>query len=349
MRRLVFAVVVVSFLKIDVAWAQAPLKVIEKDDIIYGRTEGSGLLADIAYPEGKDRLPVILIVHGGRWRVGSKNDPVHSTKICPWAESGFFAMAINYRLVGATPAPASYQDLQTAIRWVHAHAQHYRIDANRIYLIGYSAGGHGVALAATLGEGPYPRTGGWENVRVDIRAAISVSAPYDLNTLSWGNLWTPLSGDVETARRIASPIRNIGSTTKPILIIHSDDDRSVPIQQAIDMEQALEVAKVPHKFIHYKDKGHVGLTDDVNKEARVFIAEVQAAVGLNRCRGRADPERNCLIPTVQLVGCVVNMELIILPSHLISCCKSFNRNRIRFNPHSKPALILGPVPAVQPN
>jgi len=95
--------------------------------------------------------------------------------------------------------------------------------------------------------------------------------------LSWGNLWTPLSGDADADRRIASPIRNIGPTSKPILIIHSDDDRSVPIEQAINMEQALEVAKVPHKFVHHKDKGHVGLTDDVNKEARAFIAEVQGS------------------------------------------------------------------------
>jgi acetyl esterase len=279
MRRLVFVLVMASCLSINATKAQEALKVIEKDDIIYGRTEGSGLLADIAYPEGRDQLPAILIVHGGRWKIGSKNDPVMSSKLSGWVESGFFAMAINYRLVLATPAPACYQDLQTAIRWVHAHARDYHIDTNRIYLIGYSSGGQEVVLAATLGEGPYPRTGGWEDARADIRAAISVSGAYDLNTLSWADLWTPLSGDAESARRIASPIKNIGLATKPILIVHSDDDQSVPIQQAIAMDQALEEAKVFHKFIHYKDKGHVGMTEEVNKEARAFIAEVEARDG----------------------------------------------------------------------
>ena len=61
---------------------------------------------------------------------------------------------------------------------------------------------------------------------------------------------------------------------KPILVIHSDDDKSVPIQQALDMVQALEKTKVRHRFVHYKDKGHVSITDDVIKEARAFIEEI---------------------------------------------------------------------------
>ena len=52
-------------------------------------------------------------------------------------------MTISYRLVEASPAPLAYQDLQTAIRWVHAHADQYGIDQDRIYLIGNSAGGQG--------------------------------------------------------------------------------------------------------------------------------------------------------------------------------------------------------------
>jgi BD-FAE protein len=64
---------------------------------------------------------------------------------------------------------------------------------------------------------------------------ISVAGPYELNTLSWGNLWTPVTGNVEEARRIASPMTHVSATTKPTLIIQSDDDKSVPVQQAVDM------------------------------------------------------------------------------------------------------------------
>jgi acetyl esterase/lipase len=266
------SVVAVALLVPGMASAQTPVTV--ETDVIYSRTEGSAVLADVAYPVGGADLPAIVYVHGGRWRSGERvND--EGLQVAEWAGLGFFAMTIDYRLVGAAPAPAAYQDVQTAIRWVHAHADRYGIDPDRIYLIGNSSGGHLVALAATLGEGPYARVGGWDDARSDVRAVISAAGPYDLNTLSWGNLWTPPDSDVVEARRLASPIRHIGPNTKPILLVHSDDDRSVPIQQALDMAKALEAAKVHHRLVHYADRGHMSVTDEVKEHTLAFIAEVE--------------------------------------------------------------------------
>ncbi len=254
------------------ALAQTPVTV--EKDVIFSRTLGSAILADIAYPVDGADLPVIMYVHGGRWRGGTRvNDS--GLHVVQWAGLGFFAMTIDYRLVGASPAPAAYQDVQTAIRWVHAHAEEYGIDPDRIYLIGNSSGGHLVALAATLGEGPYERVGGWEDARSDVRAVISAAGTYDLNTLSWGDLWTPVEGDVEDARRLASPIYHIGPGTKPILVVHSDDDRSVPIVQAMEMAGALKAANVFHRFVHYEDRGHMSVTDEVMEHTLAFIAEVE--------------------------------------------------------------------------
>jgi acetyl esterase/lipase len=244
-------------------------------DVIYGRVDGAALLADIAYPAEREGLPAILSVHGGRWRAGNRTD-ASSIKVDEWAAAGFFSMSIDYRLVGSTPAPAPYQDFLCAIRWLHAHAREYHVDPQRIYLIGQSAGGHMVSLAATLGAGPYPKTGGWDDAPMDFRAVISVAGAYDLNTLSWGNLWTPLAGNVESERATASPLKHVTAATRPLLVIHSDDDKSVPIQQAVDMSQALEKAGVKTRFVHYKDRGHMGVTDEVIKEARAFIADVES-------------------------------------------------------------------------
>lgn len=267
--------------------AQDSLRITTAKDVIYGVVEGVGLLADISYPEARAGLPIIIMVHGGRWRAGSKNEERYA-RSGVWAASGYFAMNINYRLVGGSPAPACYQDLYTAIRWVYAHSAEYKLDTNRLYLLGDSSGGHEVSLAATLGAGPYPKTGGWEDSPSAIKAVISISGAYDLNTLSWGNLWTPLTGAVSTgfttlegsaleeARRMASPIRHIGPDTRPILLLHSDDDRSIPIQQAVDMDAALTAGSVFHKFVHYKDRGHMPFVDEAFKEARAFIAEVEA-------------------------------------------------------------------------
>src|SRR4051812_3507603 len=109
--------------------------------VIYCRGQGAGLLSDIAYPETGEKLPAIISVHGGRWRAGHKRD-ASAIKVDQWAGLGFFAMSIDYRLEGCTPAPACYQDFQCAIRYVHAQAEEYNVDTNRIVLIGQSAGGH---------------------------------------------------------------------------------------------------------------------------------------------------------------------------------------------------------------
>ena len=276
LKRLLCALAIVSTSWPAAAVAQSGRRVTVTlvQDVIYGRVDGSALLADIGYPSGGTGLPAIIYVHGGRWRGGSR-DYRESLDVAQWAGFGYFAMTIDHRLVGSTPAPAPYQDLQCAIRWVHAHADEYGVDPDRVYLIGDSSGGHLVALAATLGESPFEHTGGWDDVRSDIRAAVSVSGPYDLDTLSWGDLWTPIEGNVEDARRLASPIRQIAADTKPILVLHSDDDRSVPIQQAIDMADALDAAGVEHDFVHYTDRGHMRITDEVIGETREFIAGLE--------------------------------------------------------------------------
>jgi acetyl esterase/lipase len=252
-----------------------PAKVIVKRELVYGQVHGAGLLADVAWPEGKGPFPVIVSVHGGRWVASSRTDPGEGAiNVAQWAGFGFFAMTIDYRLAGCTPPPACYQDVQCAIRWVHAHAGQYPIDRERVFLIGMSAGGHLVSLAATLGDGPFPRTGGWEKQPNNVRGVISLSAPYDLEKLSWGTLWKPAAGDPLAARRLASPLRHVSAKTTPMLILHSDNDGSVPVQQALDMAEALETAKAWHRLSIHKKKGHMRVTDDVIKEARVFIEEI---------------------------------------------------------------------------
>jgi len=260
--------------RLDREIAQAAAPVVTRTDVVYGRVEGSALLANLAYPDGPGPRAAVLSVHGGRWRAGNRTD-ASSIKVTQWAEFGYFAMSIDYRLVGGSPAPAPYLDLRCAIRWLHAHSADYGIDPERVYLIGQSAGGQMVSLAATLGDGAYPKVGGWDAARSDVRAVISVAGAYELNTLSWGNLWTPVTGNVEDARRVASPMTHVSSTTKPTLVIHSDDDKSVPVQQAIDYVDKLKAAGTTHRFVHYTDKGHMGITDDVIKEARAFIGEIE--------------------------------------------------------------------------
>jgi len=254
---------------------KSPPKVTVEEDIIYGRVHGAALLADIAWPESKGPLPAIVSVHGGRWVGGHKRD-ASTIKVEQWAGFGFFAMSIDYRLKECSPAPACYQDLQCAIRFVHANADKYKIDKTRIFLIGQSAGGHMVSLAATLGDGNFPRTGGWEKESNDFRAAISVAAAYDLPSLDWGTLWTPPGVPADEARAQASPNRHIKKDSKPLLVLHSDNDRSVPIANALLMIEALEKAGAKHTFHRYPEMGHMGINQEVIDKSLAFIKTISA-------------------------------------------------------------------------
>ncbi|MEX2286878.1 MAG: prolyl oligopeptidase family serine peptidase, partial [Planctomycetaceae bacterium] len=169
-----------------------------------------------------------------------------------------------------------YQDFQCAIRYVHAHAQELYVDTTRIFLIGQSSGGHMVSLAATLGDGDYPRTGGWEKSSNDFKAAISVAAAYDLTTLDWGALWTPPDVAADAARAQASPTKHVTKNSKPLLIMHSDNDTSVPIGNALAMVDVLQKTGAQHTFHRYPKMGHMGINQEVIDKSLAFIKEVAA-------------------------------------------------------------------------
>ena len=249
------------------------------ETIIYGEVLGAGLLADIALPPSDVTAPypVILGVHGGRWHYSSRNQLGAAIDVNQWTEHGFFAISIEYRLVTCTPAPACYQDTLCAIRWVHANADRYQLDLSRIYLTGMSAGGHLVSLAATLGEGPFMNTGGWEGESCDFRASISVSGAYDLLSLDWACGWITPGVPWDEARRLASPIEHVSDSSKPMLLFHSDDDPSVPVSQADRMAETLTEKGVHHRYLHYTDRGHMVLTRDfVIEESLNFIHDLES-------------------------------------------------------------------------
>lgn len=245
-----------------------------QEDVLYGEVLGAGLIADIASPEQGGPFPIILSVHGGRWIRGSRKDHT-AINVREWAEHGFFAMSIDYRLVTGTPAPACYQDMLCAIRWIHAHQNYYQLDTERLFLIGMSAGAHLVSLAATLGEGRFPRTGGWDDQPNTFTAVISVSGAYELQHLDWGSGWMPVGEAWDEARRYASPVEHVTANNRPMLIMHSNDDPSIPVQQALDMVSALQAAGAQHEFRQYTDRGHMPIDDEIVQQSLSFIHKLQ--------------------------------------------------------------------------
>ena len=108
---------------------------------------GYELTLDVYVPDRPSLAPALLAVHGGSWRSGTKlNWFRHARKL---ARAGFVVVAINYRHAPEFKFPAQIHDCKAAVRWMRRHAGEYGIDPDRIGAIGYSAGGHLVALLAT--------------------------------------------------------------------------------------------------------------------------------------------------------------------------------------------------------
>ena len=128
MSRLTVAIASLALTIPTAVLAQTPVTV--EEDVIFSRTLGSAILADIAYPVDSTDLPVIMYVHGGRWGGGTRvNDS--GLQVAQWAGMGFFAMTIDYLLgghrrlrprirtprrpsVGCTRTPTSTESTQTA-------------------------------------------------------------------------------------------------------------------------------------------------------------------------------------------------------------------------------------------
>lgn len=135
--------------------APAVLSEVEvRQGLEYVKHDGVALKGDLYVPKVDGKYPVVIAVHGGGWQGGN------SGNYRSWgnwlAARGYGLFAINYQL--SKPDQKSYpqavHDLRAAIQFVKARAAELKIDAERVALMGDSAGGHLVALVALAGDDP---------------------------------------------------------------------------------------------------------------------------------------------------------------------------------------------------
>jgi acetyl esterase/lipase len=127
--------------------AQANTKVFR--DIAYGSHRLQKL--DVYQPDScrQANCPVVIWVHGGGWRMGSKNIRAKFDMIEYWAGRGIVMVATDYRLSPDATHPAHVQDVAASIAWTHKNVSRYGGNPARISLLGHSAGAHLVALVGT--------------------------------------------------------------------------------------------------------------------------------------------------------------------------------------------------------
>ena len=166
-----------------------------------------------------------------------------------FAELGFVAATINYRLSGEAPFPAALEDCKCAVRWLRAHAKNYDLDPKHIGAYGNSAGGHLAMLLGMVGkaaglEGDGPH----QDESSLVQAVASDSGPIDLQYQFQHDQLKEvvaqfLGGSPEGERAVvyrkASPLHQIGPDTPPLLLLYGGADSQVPIQTADEFVVAL--------------------------------------------------------------------------------------------------------------
>ena len=211
-----------------------------KQDIEFAKAGDVSLTLDAFVPEGEGPFATCILVHGGGFTKGDKHSFIKPL-FEPLSKAGFTWFTINYRLAPQHAWPACADDVASAIKWVKAHAAEYKVDVNRIALIGESAGGHLVSWAGVMGEGD-----------TRVAAVVPFYPPHDLvvqverrKTLGGlgGLIGTEEVNDAAWKKLAEiSPINHVRSGLPPFLQIHGDKDETVPISQSVNFEAKMKAA-----------------------------------------------------------------------------------------------------------
>jgi acetyl esterase/lipase len=214
---------------------------------------------------------LLIYVHGGAWRGGSKEDPFSKSLV----NHGFAMASVNYRLSTQASFPAQIHDIKAAIRFLRAKASDYGYDARRVGIIGTSAGGHLAALTGVTNkhkelEGT---VGAHLDHSSDVHCIISLFGASNLQSILSQSTEHGLKVRVPALQlllggqpsekpelaRLASPVAHLDKKDPPLLLIHGTDDPQMPPQQSEEFAQACEMLQLRVELIRIPGAKHGGV------------------------------------------------------------------------------------------
>lgn len=233
-------------------------------NVSYGTHEQNTM--DVYLPEGRtDSTKVIILLHGGAWANGDKKEL--TVQSLYFRDKGFAVINMNYRLTG-TPEnnihPAQQTDIAAVVNYVSSNAFNWHVSADKLGLIGVSAGAH-LALLYTYGY----------NNSNKIKTVVSLAGP--ANFTDNQGIGLQQAAAVQSFIGVdfnqtnlplfiqASPLTRVNIVSKPTLILHGLQDVIVPVKQANDLAAKLALLNVKHKIEIY-NAGHELLTPSNTQE-----------------------------------------------------------------------------------
>jgi acetyl esterase/lipase len=244
-------------------------------------------------------LPVVIWTGGSAWMAdtGKRTAGSLAARLNP---AGYAVAGVSIRSSSQIRFPGQLHDIKAAIRWLRANAAKYRLDPNRIGIMGDSSGGWTTAMAAVTGDAPeLEGSVGTTGVSSRVQAAVAFYPPTNFLLM---DAWAiqKCTGDrchdsesspesrligcpIQTCPdkvQLANPLRYITEADPPIMILHGNSDPLVPHNQGEQLYMALNKACKDAVFISLPKAPHGNwngfLTDDAIREAATVRATSSA-------------------------------------------------------------------------
>lgn len=232
-------------------------------DIVYASVADADLKLDLYLPSTSTNRPSPLLVwvHGGAWRSGSKKE----MPLGPLVARGYAVASVDYRLTPTAPFPANVHDLKAAIRFLRAHQADYHLETTRIAIAGASAGAHLAALVGVSNRSAELEgvVGSHLQESSSIQAIVSFYGASNLESILRQStpfglgvrvpaLQLLLGGQPEekaALARLASPVAHVDAGDPPLLLIHGVQDPQMPVAQSLEFQGAYENAGLSVRFV----------------------------------------------------------------------------------------------------
>lgn len=231
---------------------------------------------DLYLPENKAEAPLLLWIHGGAWVTGSRKQEAGLAKHL--VAKGVGMAVMSYRLsdgkwmnpdfTGSAKHPDHIQDCVRALAWLKKQAQAYGYDAGKLFVGGYSAGGHLSALMCM--DEQYLKAEGLNFS--DIKGAVPMAGAYDM--VAYYNSHVEANGkemadshvlgvfgELEDVKQ-ASPTEYIDASSIPMLVVSETDTYGYTklLEDQVGDKSNIE-------FYHVRDKNHSALYLDMARKA----------------------------------------------------------------------------------
>jgi acetyl esterase/lipase len=226
-------------------------------------------------PVVKSSYPLIIWVHGGAWMLNDKYaDMGYMTNTLKgFIDKGYAVASIDYRHSTTAPFPARIQDCNQAVEFLYQNAAKYKLDHDKIALIGFSAGGHLASLLALSNNNnikEFYHDG--KKPGFKIKLVLDFYGPSDflsLKGVEMNDAKSPVNQllgawvfDRPDLAKKASPVTYVDKNDPPFLIVQGEKDESVNYSQSVSLSLHLKLAGVKNELIIVPNAPHFGVMFD---------------------------------------------------------------------------------------